>query len=322
MLDTNLPICLYCKKEQSIPHFKTCDIFGDKYVIRNCLNCQAFFLSPPPNSEQLAQAYDDSYYGEKEKKFSSFIENLLDFFRRRRAQMIANTLPPHAKVLDIGCGNGRFLQYVQKQKSDTQIYGIEMSGKAAKRAAQIEGLQLKVGSLAKSDFLPNTFDAITLFHVFEHLQEPVFTLQTIQQILKPDGLFVLSFPNIDSWQANVFKGKWFHLDPPRHLFFFKPKDFVAEMQKYGFQEVQQCHFSLEYNAFGAQQSLLNLLFQKRELLYEHLKGNVSYTKDYGRFNLMLQNLFFKLTYPLFVGLDLLSSSFKKGATVEFVFRKK
>ena len=79
--------------------------------------------------------------------------------------------------------------------------------------------------LEKNDFAPQSFDAVTLIHVFEHLPDPRQTLEIISEILKKDGILMMSFPNIDSFQSRIFKGKWLHIDPPRHLFFFSPKDF-------------------------------------------------------------------------------------------------
>jgi SAM-dependent methyltransferase len=318
-LNNNYP-CTYCKQNSSLKQYDTTDMYGDIYAIHTCHNCNAWFLTPPPTLSQLNQAYDDSYYGEKEGKFNPLIEKTLDYFRTKRAKLITKHLDAPAKVLDIGCGNGKFLQYV-RQQGNYQIYGIEIAGKAANRAATIPTLQLKKGMLEAHDFDANTFDAITLFHVFEHLTEPMDTLKIIQKILKPGGILVMSFPNIDSFQSKWFKGNWLHLDPPRHLFFFTPNDFKHEMNNYGFNVIKERYFSTEYNPFGMQQSLLNTLLKKREVLYEHLKGNNSYTQNYKNWQLTLQNIAFKLSYPLFVCSDLVESGLKKGATVEFIMRK-
>ena len=64
------------------------------------------------------------------------------------------------KVLDLGCGNGRFLLFMQQLGHE--IYGVEMAGCSAERAKRVAGLSLKVGLLEPDDFAPNTFDAITL----------------------------------------------------------------------------------------------------------------------------------------------------------------
>lgn len=315
-------ICTYCKGQNSITLYPTCDIFGDNYFINKCHNCSAFFLSPIPTSEQLARAYDDSYYGAGQEKFQErFIEKMLDYFRKQRAKTIANHLGKRGRVLDIGCGNGKFLSFVKKQ-GDFEIFGVELEGVSAQRAEKISGIHLKQGVLERNDFTSQSFDAITLFHVFEHLTEPKETIEVIYEILKKDGILMLSFPNIDSFQSRVFRGKWLHLDPPRHLFFFSPSDFKKEMEKFNFEILREKHFNIEYNFFGFQQSLLNCIFKKREILYESLKGNKDYVKEFSKANLLLQNLFFKLSSPAFIISDILESLLRKGATVEFVMRKR
>ena len=296
-------------------------MYGDRFHVNQCVQCQAIYLHPRPTAAQLDRAYSESYYGEQDDKFSPFIEKILDYFRGKRARLIKKYVAAPAKVLDIGCGNGRFLQYLLKE-GNYETYGVELAGKAAERAAAIPQIHLKKGRLEHGDFEAESLDAVTLFHVFEHLDEPIKTLEIASNILKKDGILVMSFPNIDSLQSNMFKGKWLHLDPPRHLFFFKPRDFVTEMKNYGFELVQETHFCIEQNPFGMQQSLLNKMTKKREVLYEYLKGNEAYVNGHSKLNLFAQRSFFTLSYPLFVISDALESAFGKGATVEFVFKKK
>jgi len=196
-----------------------------------------------------------------------------------------------------------------------------MPGKAAERASKSRKIILKIGKLGANDFPHNNFDAITLFQVFEHLTDPKNTLDIVSRMIKPKGILIISFPNIDSFQSRIFKGKWLHLDPPRHLFFFKPDDFFAEMKKYGFNLINQSHYSIEYNPYGMQQSILNCINKKRDVLYEYIKGNKDYVKDYSKLNLFLQSMFFKISFPIFVISDLFESYFRKGAVVQFVFMK-
>jgi len=272
-----------------------------------------------PTASQLSNAYSAEYYGQGKDKFGGTIEKILDAFKRQRANRLDRRMEGPGKILDIGCGNGRFLSFMRDLGH--QIYGLEMVGASADRAGEIAGLQLKLGHLEADDFSLNTFDAITLYHVFEHLTEPKKYLKIISDILKPGGYLVMSFPNIDSFQSRLFKGNWFHLDPPRHLFFFKPKDFRSEMSKYGLDTINERHFSIEYNPYGWQQSILNLLCKKRDVLYEHMKHNEAYVKDYPAVNLSLQSLWYKASAPIFIGLDLFDAVMRKSGTVELLLRK-
>lgn len=314
--------CGFCKTKNSKILYPVSDIFGYNFNINKCESCNAFFLSPLPTLEQLEMAYDSSYYGSNEKKFSfPVIEQVLDYFRSGRARNVAKYLKENDKVLDIGCGNGRFLMYLNKI-GNFNLYGTELSGGSAERTSQIKEINLKIGMLEKSDFEPHTFSAITLFHVFEHLTEPKEILEIISNIIKPNGVLIMSFPNIDSLQSKWFKGKWLHLDPPRHLFFFAPRDFEKLLNSYGFELIGRKFMSFEQNPYGMVQSILNKMLKKREVLFERLKGNNQYAQEYSKANILFQKLFFIGTMPFFMITDIFVSLAGKGATVEFTFKKK
>jgi 2-polyprenyl-3-methyl-5-hydroxy-6-metoxy-1,4-benzoquinol methylase len=314
--------CGFCTAKKSFLLYQTYDIFENQYTLNKCQECNAVFLAPRPTKETLNKAYDSSYYGEKEEKFSSpMVEKVLDYFRSGRARRVSRQVPRNGKILDVGCGNGRFLKYLLRF-GPFELYGTEMEGNSAKRASRISEIKLKTGLLETTDFPEFYFDAVCLFHVFEHLTEPKETLTNIAKIVKPGGIAVFSFPNINSFQAKWFKGKWLHLDPPRHLFFFKPEDFEKLMLSYGFAPVKKHYVSMEQNPFGMVQSILNCFQNKREVLFESMKGNKNYLKNYSKLNLLFQKIFFASTMPLFIVTDFMASIFGKSATIEFVFRKK
>ena len=86
-------VCGYCGKQSSISLYPTSDIYGNAYEIHQCKECKAFFLAPRPDTDRLSQAYDSSYYGEQEEKFSSSkVEKVLDMFRKRRAKELSRYL--------------------------------------------------------------------------------------------------------------------------------------------------------------------------------------------------------------------------------------
>lgn len=311
--------CGYCGQNNSYPCYSTKSIQGDLFFIRHCRACGAYFLVPRPSAERLRQVYDDGYYGSEDRKFLPCIERLLDVFRKTRSRRVRRYVSPPARILDIGCGNGRFLNYLIGEGYEG--YGIELQGKAAERALRIAGLKLKQGSLEADDFPEAYFDGVCLWHVFEHLTEPGRTLEIIGSILKPGGYLFISFPNIRSWQSRLFKGKWLHLDPPKHLFFFSSNRLIALLETWGFSLCWKTTLSLEQNPFGIQQSLLNCVFSKRELLFEQLKGHGSYTADYSPWILGLQKILAVLTSPFFVLLAVIESAFNAGGTMEMVFQK-
>ncbi len=315
----NVP-CRFCASNDTKALYPTFDIFGNNFEIHNCSICRAYFLGSHPTKAILDKAYDSTYYGEKDEKFLPIIENVLDYFRWRRAKRVSRYLKNGSKILDIGCGNGRFLSSLLKF-GNFELYGTEMDGNSAKRAMRINDIHLKIGSLSENDFDGTYFDAITMYQVFEHLTEPKQMLETIQKKLKNNGIFVVSFPNISSLQSKIFKGKWFHLDPPRHLLFFDPNDFSSLMEKYNFKLVKINYISTEQNPYGMIQSMLNIFNKKREILFESFKSNKIYIRDVSKMNMFFQNIFFIISFPIFILTDLFSGLLKNGATVEFIFKK-
>jgi SAM-dependent methyltransferase len=309
--------CGYCGRKESIRLYPTYTLSGDSFHINRCLSCGCAFLVPRPSPRQLRQVYDDSYYGQGTGKFSSSIEKVLDCFRSARARTVNRYITGPANILDIGCGNGKFLEYVIKRGFTG--FGIELPGKAAERAGRIPGLKLKVGPLQDNDFQENFFDCVCMWHVFEHLTEPKQTLRIISEILKPGGYLMMSMPNIDSLQSRLFRGKWLHLDPPRHLFLFGPNKLIEQMKEHQFEPVKRSLLSLEENVFGIQQSILNCLLGKREVLFESLKGNKEYVKQYSGLSIAIQKFFMFGTYGIFALAAGLEAAVGRGGTMQMIF---
>jgi len=177
----------------SIPKYQTKSIFDHSYSICKCKKCRAYFLHPKPTSEELKQAYDETYYGCNTTKFDSRFEYFIDIFRKLRARHVSILLGNKGRILDIGCGNGRFLLLLGKT-GKFELHGTEVEGNSAKRAAKATNIRLKIGELENEDFEDGYFDGITMYHVYEHLNDPARYIEIIKRKLKSQDLFVISFP--------------------------------------------------------------------------------------------------------------------------------
>ncbi|NHN27443.1 class I SAM-dependent methyltransferase [Flavobacterium jejuense] len=312
--------CIFCNGIQQNVFFEIKNA-NSSFEILKCENCNAYTLDPIPTETELAEVYNTGYYGKGGAKFILFVEYFVDAFRGIRAKRAINRIPQNGTVLDIGCGSGAFLNYLKK-RYNFSLSGIEIKGDAAIRAADCnQGFELHIGFLQDIDFGIKTFDLITMYHVFEHLITPKEDIKKISSLIKNNGRLIISMPNINSWQATLFKDKWFHLDFPRHLIFFKPKDFKEVMQLNGFYLESEHYISWEQNPFGYIQSSLNVVCKNQNFLYEFLKTNAksNYTLS-DWFQLSLQILFAGVTLPLFLIIDVFESFFKKSATVEYTFK--
>lgn len=122
------------------------------------------------------------------------------------------------KLLDLGCGDGRFLTLMRDAGWD--VTGIEPDPTAAKVAQQELGTSVTVGCLEDAGFPDESFDAVTLSHVIEHVHDPIALLSECRRVLKPGGNVVIATPNITSLGHKEFGSSWRGLEPPRHLHIF------------------------------------------------------------------------------------------------------
>jgi SAM-dependent methyltransferase len=235
-------------------------------------------LDPIPSDADLAAAYNEQYYGEGESKFIGPIEAFVEYFRGKRARDAVRLLAGPARapgtplaVLDIGCGSGQFL--ARLIPLGFEAHGTEFSETTGRRAAAVSGLMLRYGPLRSDTYPARTFALISIWHVLEHLRDSDEALRWCHEWLRPDGYLMFAVPNVTSWQAKLFRGAWFHLDPPRHLQHFDPTSLRLALDSAGFRLIRMRHLSWEQNVYGYVQSALNALGLPRDQLYELFKGN-------------------------------------------------
>jgi len=317
--------CLNCGSPDASVFLKAIDIFGDTHEYYRCNECQLVYLWPLPDEAHLKQVYNSDYYGvgEKEKFSSGMIVRVIDRFAGRRAKRFARYLKGGARIMDVGCGNGRFLEHLHSLKRNFELNGIEIDPGAALRASKRLKARAWIHTVTDIEkfFGKQSFDALSYVHVFEHIQNPALVMDQFEKVLRPGGSVLIVIPNIESLQAKEYKHNWFHLDPPRHLHFYPPGLLIKEMEKRGFHSEYIRYFDPEQNPYGELQSMLNLLLKKRDVLYERLKGNFEYAPEYGRMSVFLMKLLFLLLMPLCILGDIIAAKRKNSATVEILFRK-
>ena len=126
-------------------------------------------------------------------------------------------LPP-GRLLDIGCGDGEFL-YRMKNRG-WSVVGLDFDEQAARAAKEQYDIDVRVCRLEDMGCQDNSFDAVTMNHVIEHVFDPVATLREICRILKPGGIVVSVTPNAESLGQRTYGPNWRGLEPPRHIQIF------------------------------------------------------------------------------------------------------
>lgn len=279
------------------------------YHFYRCLQCGVCFIHPTPDDAQLLRYYESDYYGGSPRKFIEPIAKVIAYFQWERARRVARVVPQGGRILDLGCGNGGFLEKIKLL--GYEVEGTEWTEASANRVSKTSGITIHVGDLLGLDLPERHFDAVTMWHVLEHVRNPFETLLKVHHLLKDKGFLFLSLPNQDSWQSRVFGQAWFHLDPPRHLYGFGLPSLRRLLELSGFAIDRSSSFSMEYNPFGFMQSALNAVGFPRDRAYINLKFGNSKPSWIKFADVVLLGL---LTLPGFI-FELLSSCCQAGATL-------
>ncbi len=133
-----------------------------------------------------------------------------------RFMMLGDVTP--GRLLDVGCGGGRFLRRMQKR--GWQVVGTDFDEQATRKVSERYGIETHVGDLPQCALPAASFDAITLSQAIEHLYDPQATLRECLRLLKPGGLLVMTTPNATSLGATGFGPNWRGWEAPRHLQLF------------------------------------------------------------------------------------------------------
>lgn len=215
----------------------------DDFTLVTCNDCGLIFLNPRPDAGELAEHYDEGY-----REWQAPTSGFTSFFRRagvrRKVAAVAGEAG-RGRVLDVGCGYGDFL--AEAARSGFETFGTELDFDQADRAARASGAQVKAGTLESCGFPPSSFDVITMWHVLEHLPDPVGSLKAASELLKPGGAIVVAVPDAGSRAARFFKEYWAGYDMPRHLMDFSAPVLEATLRRAGFQPAKRSYFMGTYD---------------------------------------------------------------------------
>jgi 2-polyprenyl-3-methyl-5-hydroxy-6-metoxy-1,4-benzoquinol methylase len=290
---------------------------GDRYDLYFCLRCRIGAIVPFPSAEVLSRLYaSNSYRSDDGTRFNVVLESFVRYFTAGKARKIRRFQKSRGSLLDIGCGRGLFLDIMKKH--GWQVTGVEFNEETASYAKKAYGIDV-ITQQAMSALPDESYDVITLYHVLEHMQDPVAVLNTCVRLLKKHGLLVIAVPNLSSLQAVLGKANWFHLDIPFHLHHFTLAGLRRLLLKNTLELVRVQQFDFEQNIFGWLQTLLNRSGIKYNLLYNLLKKPElrrtewasSRRRDIG-YILLLTPLYL----PLSVVLSLVESLIRRGGTIQ------
>jgi len=239
--------CPVCKAEITKVLFKSENRHGRllqvppaEFNVTQCTVCGLVGLPEVDTNEAYYKLYyPQGYHSPKQSSLLTLIwGRFSSFLVRRKINLITRYIETPCKLLDVGCGPGGFLKQLESCSFDA--HGLEPVQEAVE-AAQQAGLEVTRGNILTSALTPESYDVVTLWHVFEHLKDPVPALNKLYRILKPGGILVMTMPNVNSMAAHVGGKYWFHLDSPRHLWLYNETNIKTLLSAANF-KVETCRY--------------------------------------------------------------------------------
>ncbi len=207
--------------------------FPGRFALHECRSCGHGFLDARFDERELEDLYGNYYPRQTEDPSklpplteASGIRSWLEGDRRSAYQWV----PPGVRVLDIGCGYGRTVEFHASR--GCEAFGSEIDP-SVRGHVEARGLKVKVGPFDAGDYEAGTFDVITLDQVYEHVVDPRSFLAGVATLLRPGGRAVISTPNAHGWGAGVFGRRWINWHVPYHLQQFSARSLALAGEQAG-----------------------------------------------------------------------------------------
>jgi SAM-dependent methyltransferase len=279
-------------------------ITSETFDLLRCGRCGLIVTHPMPDS--LDCYYPARYRTDRQKQTGGWRV-------RRRAAMLEKHFPRGFKgrLLDLGCGTGAFAMEMQQRGWTVSVTELN---DAVLDQMRHRGMEAKRPDQALAEGFGHPFDAITAWHVLEHVPAPLELAKWSRNNLADNGVFQATVPNVASWQAKNFGRQWLHLDVPRHLYHFTPETLGMLLDKSNLRTIARSTVAIEYDLFGVIQSALNFVCSKPNVLFERLTARDDKTPASSQ-DVRISYALSPLLGAVGVAHCLVAGVFKKGGTL-------
>ncbi|WP_126971680.1 class I SAM-dependent methyltransferase [Gynurincola endophyticus] len=229
--------CPVCNSKDLKQVFKVKDesISKEYFEIIHCNQCTVRFTQDAPVATEIGRYYQSNDYISHSNTRSGLVNRIYHSVRKitlnAKERIIVNhTGRTVGSLLDYGAGAGSFAHHMQEK--GWQLTALEPSEAARENAYEAYKIQLHP-SENLFRIPPQTFDAITLWHVLEHVHELQTTIAQLKSLLTPQGVLFIAVPNYTSYDAAHYQQHWAAYDVPRHLYHFSPRSMNTLMSAHG-----------------------------------------------------------------------------------------
>jgi 2-polyprenyl-3-methyl-5-hydroxy-6-metoxy-1,4-benzoquinol methylase len=234
----NCPVC----KNNSFTPFITCKdytVSHKNFNIVSCSSCGFKFTNPIPSLTDIGNYYKSEDYISHSNTKKGLISQLYHLVRsytlKGKLKLVSNYVAK-GLILDYGCGTGMFLN--ECDRNGWKTYGTEPDA-GARAIANAYALNVKESKAELINSFPEArFNAITLWHVLEHVTDIEETLNFFKERLATGGVLVIAVPNYTSFDSKHYKEFWAAYDVPRHLYHFNTNSISQLLNNFDFELVE------------------------------------------------------------------------------------
>ncbi len=230
--------CPVCKSTNitSVLQAKDNTVSNEIFTIWQCANCALRFTQDVPGNSEIAAYYNSSDYISHSNTSEGFTNKLYHAVRSFTLRSKKNLVEKYASVkkgnlLDVGAGTGAFAATMQKAKWN--VTALEPDATARTNAKNNFNIVLQPAEQLFT-LKDESFNAITLWHVLEHVHDLHNYIDKFYSLLKKDSVLIIAVPNYTSYDANEYESAWAAYDVPRHLYHFSPQSMKLLLEKHNF----------------------------------------------------------------------------------------
>ncbi len=231
--------CPICGTEVEASSFKEVYVSpynNQEYKRYECPNCDVHWWEP---LKIIPEFYEsevfEGYVAFHEGVGTRLGENHQAFFKHFPSNV-------RGKLLDVGCGDGRFLKHAKDQ--GFEVWGIDFDKKSVENIKRNLGIDT-VFAMSLEEFYEYAkeknlkFDVITFFEVLEHQDKPREFLEMVKGLLKEGGYIAGSVPNRERLFVEIDWKDPFHWDyPPHHFLRFSKSSLEKALNLAGFKDIE------------------------------------------------------------------------------------
>lgn len=233
-------VCPLCEHQNS-KHL----LNNGEWDIAKCSSCNFVFLKQDISYEELESKFPWEINLERERyrRDRFWLRKAIHNFRKKVSRpqpekqfnITSEFIPQGAKILEIGCGDGKFLDLCKERYS---VYGVDISkqlvDKARARIGNDRIFWQPAGALALQR---NSYEGILLFSLLEHEKNPTKLLTSCLHALRSGGTLIIKVPNYGGIGRKITAKRWSGYRWPDHLNYFTKRSLAEMLKNSGFDKI-------------------------------------------------------------------------------------